>query len=136
MATTPINTYTGKKLEPFINPEQARMINVRLQASVTLARGTVLGELTATQGTFKAYASGNADGSQNPKAILVFDVTTNASGEWAYGEFGETRPGVPVYYAGTFKTEDLTGLDATALTNAPQWRLAEGTVASGILRLG
>ena len=137
MPTSASQQYSGTRLDPYIDAEDALCIDVQLPASVTYAAGTVLGELTATQGTYKAYASGNADGSQNPKAILVYAATTDGSGNITLpGEYGATVKAVPVYIAGTFQTADLTGLDATAITNAPAWRLVEGTVTTGILRLG
>lgn len=137
MPTTAIQQYSGSRLEPYMDAEDALCIDVQLPASATYAAGTVLGELTATQGTYKAYASGNADGSQNPKAILVYAATVDGSGNITLpGEFGATVKAVPVYIAGTFATADLTGLDATALTNSGGWRLIEGTVTAGILRLG
>src|SRR5436305_6504339 len=99
MPTTAIMTFSGKKLEPYMAPEDARLISVKIPASTAfLARGTVLGELTATPGTYKAYASGNADGSQVAKAILAFDIATDAgglitltptSGQSTGGEYGE-----------------------------------------------
>lgn len=59
MPTSATNTFTGRSLEPFYDAEDALMINVNLPASVTLAAGTVLGEITGTPGTFKAYSAAN-----------------------------------------------------------------------------
>lgn len=140
MPTAPSITFTGTPLLPFY-PQDARMQNVKLPASVTYTRGTVLGEISATPGTFKAYASGNTDGTQKPTGILAYDASTDASGNITWGgaagssEWGATQPYVPVFYSGTFATGDLTGLDATALTNQPSWHLISGTVTSGILVL-
>jgi hypothetical protein len=51
------------------------------------------------------------------------------------GEFGQTQRGVPMYVGGgaIFKTTDLTGLDANAVTILGA-SLVQGTVANGQLR--
>lgn len=91
-------------------------------------------------GTWKAYASGNSDGSQTPKRILQYACTTDALGRVLLGEsgatpWGDTRPDAPAYYSGTFDCSRLAGLDATALANA-NWRLIDGSVSTGVVRLG
>jgi hypothetical protein len=140
MPTAATHTFTGGGIVPFY-PKDARRHNVKLPASVTYARGTVLGEITATPGTFKAYASGSVDGSQNPRAVLEFDCATDASGNVTMGgaaggsEWGATLPAVPAFFQGTFATAELVGLDATALTNNSAWKLLNGTVSSGVLLL-
>jgi hypothetical protein len=139
MPTTASTIYTGGGLVPFY-PNDARRHNVKLPASVVYAKGTVLGELTATPGTFKAYASGNADGSQTPKAILEYDCATDAGGNVTLGgaagsQWGGTIPAAPAFFQGAFATGDLVGLDATALTNNNAWKLLNGTVSSGVLLL-
>jgi hypothetical protein len=136
MPTSATTQYSGIRLEPYMDPDDALMVDVQLTASVTYAKGTILGEVTATPGVYKAYASGSADGSQIPKAILVYPTVTDASGNATLpGEYGATLKAVPVYFAGTFATADLVGLDATALTNKPAWNLVQGSVSAGILRL-
>jgi hypothetical protein len=137
MPTAAYDTYTGAKLEPFYSPELAKIYNVKLPNSTTLAKGTCLGELTATPGSFKAYATGNADGSETMKAILVYDVTVDASGNhtWGGGVLGDARPYAPAYFAGYFKTTDLTGLDAAGVADAVS-RIINGSVADGVLALG
>lgn len=97
--------------------------------------------IAGTPGTFAAYASGNTDGSQAPKAILEHDCAVDASGNITLGpavgasEWGQTYSAVPAFFAGDFSTAELTGLDATALTNQPSWRLINGSLTSGVLRL-
>jgi hypothetical protein len=136
--TAATNTYTDAGLAPMYSPEEAFQFHVKLPNSTTLVKGTVLGELTATPGSFKAYASGNADGSQTPKAILTYDVTVDGSGNHTLGggDQGVTSLTAPAYFSGYFKTSELTGLDATALTNSPAWKLINGSVADGVLRIG
>jgi len=142
MATTPITTFTSQTLIPMFDGEDALQIPVSLPASVTYAAGTVLGELTATPGTYKAYASGNADGSQVPKVILKYACATDASGNItigttnAGGMWGETQLNAPAYFAGTFRLADLVGLDANAVTVLGA-RFITGSIAagSGIVRI-
>lgn len=141
MPTAAITTYSNKKLEPFYNPDLARDIAVRLPANATLARGTVLGEVTATPGTFAAYATGNSDGTETAKAILVFDCKTDANGLITHGdvstgeEVGAKRVSTPAYVAGYFKTTELTGLDAAGLADMAG-NVIHGSVADGVIRIG
>jgi len=143
MPTTAQHTWSGKKLEPFQFPHLARTIAVKLPANVTLARGTILGEVTATPGTFAAYANANANGTQDAKAILAFDVSTDASGNITFGttaggaggEWGEKEVSVPAYVAGYFRTTELVGLDAAGLADM-SGNVIQGTLADGVIRLG
>jgi hypothetical protein len=121
MAVT-LSTLTPVKLEPYIDPRGARTLAGQVTASLTLARGTVVGQITAT-GKLKAYASGNSDGSEIPKGFLVYDIVSDASGNVVYGATGAvvdfTRGQeitAPFYWKGTFLQSDLTGLDANAIT--------------------
>lgn len=131
-------TFTCRKLEPLFNPAAARQLPVKLINSVSYVAGQVLGEVTATPGTFKAYASGNSDGSETPKCLLSVDTTTNSSGEHFFGqqaasEHGESHLHTFAFFSGAFKTSDLTGLDANAVTKLG--RLLSGSVGNGILQL-
>lgn len=138
MPTSAITTFSGKKLEPFYRPDLAREQAVKLPASVTLARGTMLGEKSATPGTFGAYASGNSDGTERCKGILAFDCVSNASGKIAHttdgttGELGEVLESTPAYFGGIFKTSELTGLDENALEDLGG-KLISGTLADGVI---
>src|SRR5437660_782881 len=118
MPTAAISTWTpSNRLEPYVEPDQAPLINVALGNSLTLAKGTILGEVTATPGVYRAYAAGNVDGSQKAAVILSYTVTTDGSGNITIeGEWGATRKAAPVYIGGYFATADLTGLDANAVT--------------------
>lgn len=136
MPTTASMTFSAARLDPYMDPEDAPMIDVGIAASLTLAKGTILGEVTATPGKYKAYASGNSDGSQVPKVILAYAVTTDASGNITVdGEFGQTRKTVSAYIAGTFLVSDLTGLDANAMT-VMKGRQLIGDVTAGLVRFG
>jgi hypothetical protein len=137
MPTTPIATFGAGRLDPYRNPEEAKVRNVNLKPSTTYAAGTVLGEITATPGTYGPYASGNVDGTQNPIGVLQYAGITDASGNFTRGtsitagasEWGQTDRYGQMYYMGEFRTEDLTGLDANAVTKLG--RLVQGTVTNG-----
>jgi hypothetical protein len=141
MPTTATNVFSGAGIVPMYPEPKGCRHHVKLPVSITYAAGTVLGELTATPGTFKAYASGNADGSQNPKAILEYPCATDASGNITVGSaagaqsYTVTSKSCPVFFRGTFSCAELTGLDATAITNSGGWRLLNGSVTSGVLDL-
>lgn len=137
MPTTYTNSYSGTaRLDPLYNPEDAIAQHVALAAG-TYVRGTVLGEVTATPGTYKAYASANVDGSQNPAMLLMYSCVVDASGNVSLGtsttggEWGQVfGKSAPAYMAGIFRTQELVGLDANAVTKLAG-RLLEGTVTAG-----
>lgn len=140
------NTYSNNYLVPMYDADEALCQPVNLPASVTYAKGTVLGEVTATPGLFKAYASGSSDGSQVPKAILQYDCATDSSSNITIGAaaggaaFGVTAKSVPAYFSGYFKTAELVqsgagAIDANALS-AANWHLISGSVADGVVFIG
>lgn len=69
-----------------------------------LVKGTILGRVTAS-GKMKAYAAGNADGSENPTSVLMEDAAAAAADVQAV-----------VGYAGMYVEANMTGLDAAAKT--------------------
>ena len=144
MSNVAVNTFGNQKLEPYYAGVPHVLESVKLPASVTYSRGTLLGELTATPGTFSAYAAANSDGSQIPKAILAYDVTTDANGNASIAglaPFGlqAATPSVPAYFNAVFRAEDLkqTGagaIDANAVTG-PYMKVISGTIAAGVVKL-
>lgn len=134
MPTAPKHTFTNDCIDPVYADVPAPMQNVALSDG-TYAKGTVLGELTATPGTFAAYADAAVDGTGVAKAILKYacvvasGLISQASGG---GPFGESRLYAPVYFGGAFRTSELTGFDAAALADL-NGHLANGTVAAGIV---
>jgi hypothetical protein len=128
------------KLDPIYPNSGARTMNVKLSAG-TYTRGVTLGELTASPGTYAAYASGNTDGTQNPKGLLQYSCVVDGSGNVTLaGEFGQTQLGVPMYVGGgaIFDTTQLSvsggGAITTAVITALGGSLVEGTAAAGQLR--
>ena len=139
MPTTPINVYSVQKLEPLFDPDYARQRAAGIGPSLTIARGTLLGEVSATPGVFAPYAGTNTDGTQTPKLICAYDITTDSSsnvtlsatagqtGAFAPGDAGKT---VPTYVSGVFRSSDLFGLDANALS-ALGARFEQGALSTG-----
>ncbi|MCD9188245.1 MAG: head decoration protein [Pyrinomonadaceae bacterium] len=126
--------FTGQKLQPYARPCEAVTESVPFGNSLTIAKGTILGIKTA-DGKFYAYADANSDGTQTAKAIAMYDFTTDSSGKVTIAnETNVTYDTAPVYVAGTFRTNELTGLDAAGVTDLG--RLLSGTVADGVLRIG
>jgi hypothetical protein len=116
-----IHTFTGLKLEPAMNPDLARTVNIKLGVSLTLAAGTVLGRKTADN-LWYAYNDAGNEGEEVARLILQYAVATNASGHHFYGaapasEHGQYELSVPAYMCGDFYDADLTGLDANGLAD-------------------
>ena len=118
MPSSATNTYQDNKLQPSRHPELALEERYQVTASATIAKGVVVGRVTAT-GKLAAYASGNADGSQTPVGIVPFAITTDSSGNITVeggNVLGTTQDTIPVFIGGYFLSADLTGMDSNALT--------------------
>jgi hypothetical protein len=136
MPATFTNTYGNLGLVPVFNHGlKAEEHRIKLGNSLTLVKGTVMGQITAT-GLWIAYTAGAADGSQNPRCLLAYDTATDASGNHTIGggAQGETYPDAPAFFGGDFNAADLTGLDATALTNG-KWMQLWGSITTGVIRI-
>lgn len=135
MPTSATHTFSpgAKRVDPVLVPELAVEYNVPLKASTTFAQGTVLGKKTA-DGKYQAYATGASDGSETALCILQYACVTDASGNVTIeGEWGVTRKEAPVWVAGYFATEDLTGLDAAGVVDLGG-SLIVGDTTTGILK--
>lgn len=141
MPTTPVDSWGMKRVDPFMEPTEASELPVNLIASTTFAAGTLLGELTATPGTYKAYASGNSDGSQLPKCVLRHACVTDSAGFITYGDgpagsnqdgIGPASKATDAFFAVILKTTDIPNLDAGAVT-ALGARIISGNLANGII---
>lgn len=145
MPSTALNNFTQLKLEPVSNPDLARQIAVKLKASTTYTKGCILGELTATPGTYDTFVSGAADGTQIPKVILAYDVVTDASGNptgvtYPYPPFPDLA--VPAFSRGEFDCATIdtamgdTGTILQAAITAGLGRLIQGSATAGIVQIG
>ena len=112
------------ELLPFKFPDVARTDAYQPAANLVVARGTIMGQITAagpTQGQVKPYAAANTDGSQVPLGPSQYDFSTDATGAVTLGvgvPFGLTQGHnltVPVFICGSFRIQDLVGLDAAAI---------------------
>jgi hypothetical protein len=136
MPTSASSTYSAHRLDPLFEGKEARQIAVNISASQTIARGTTLGEVSASLGTYQAFASGASDGTQNPKGIIEYDITTDSSGNiTSLGDFGLTTKTVPMWVSGYFNIADLyddgsAGIKATTVT-ALGGVVIEGAASSG-----
>lgn len=138
MPTTHVDSYTNDRLVPMYGPEENFRLSVKL-ADGTYAKGTVLGEVTASPGTYKAYNNANADGSQTARLILARAcvvasgvITFNTSN--GSGTNGFTQRTVDAYRGGTFKSTDLVGLDAAGVTDFGA-KFLQGDLTSGIINI-
>jgi Bacteriophage lambda head decoration protein D len=133
MSTT-VASFAQIKLEPYINPQFARTKAARFAPSQTIARGTLVGQITAS-GLYLPYASGAVDGSQVPVGITVYDIVVDASSNVVVGPSGSTS-GIltssdgtsEIYWRGAFLETELTGLDANAITVMKAREMGVGTV--------
>lgn len=130
-----LDTYSNAKLNPAEYPQDARIDAARLTASVTLAAGTVLGKITATN-RLAAYAPGASNGTEVAVAILVYATATDASGNhYGGGSASPSALNMPhqdcsIYIAGVFDTTQLTGWDAAAAVD-----FGARTLPSGYVRI-
>ena len=123
MPTTPQLTFTWLKLEPAKDADLARTQAVKLIPSTSFTRGEILGEI-GTTGVYAKFNPAANDGTQIPKCIIVYTVTTDASGvpssnnTYPYPTFPDIA--VPAYYRGTFDCALVTAAmgDAGTLLNA------------------
>jgi hypothetical protein len=135
MPTTTISTTSAAKLEPAEYPQDARIDAAQLAPSLDLAAGTLLGKITATN-KLAAYNDSLTNGVETAVAILVYDTSTDASGNHYLGdsdvpsEVNLPHKDCSIYVAGVFRTTDLTGYNAAALADF-QGRL----LPSGFLRI-
>jgi hypothetical protein len=91
-------------------------------------------------GTFGVYADANSDGSGDAQFIMKYTVSSDSAGNiyfapTAASEWGQSYPCCPAYYKGSFRSEELTGLDAAALVNL-NGRLVSGSLSSGVVHIG
>ena len=88
-------------------------------------------------GSYRAYASGNSDGSQNCEGLLEYPVVVDLAGNVWLGtqvgasEFGQSDPYTTMFISGFFSLADLVGVDATALSTIGA-HMVSGSLASGV----
>jgi hypothetical protein len=119
---TTLNTYSFDQLEPKESPELSVRDAVKMGASLTLAKGTLLGKRTSDNKHY-AYNDALTDGTNVATCILLCAIKTDASGNVYFGDSATAaidnlpHAEAPVYIAGIFDTDDLTGYDANGKTD-------------------
>jgi len=83
----------------------------------------------AAGGLFVAYDDARSDGGGVAKGILPYSVVVDERGGHTVGggEWGSAQLSAPVYFAGTFFTSELTGIDANGV--ADLGKLLTGTTS-------
>lgn len=120
MPTSASNTFQNTKLEP-ARACDARTEAVPFTVSKTIAKGTILGRVTATN-KWEAYDDGAATGVQVARGIAMYSIVTDSSGNVYYGTSAASEQGnsdltAPIYVSGDFLVAELTGLDAAGIVD-------------------
>lgn len=95
----------------------------------TLTPSTTTAGSAGTQGTFDVVDLTATSGQQLPKALLEWDVETDANGKVKM-ENGRVVEATSAYVGGAFNTADLTGVTAAVLAARPGSRIIQGTMAT------
>lgn len=103
IGSSQVAQYARTEIRAVLTDERLLPVTLAPQTGI-LTAGTVLGMITASS-TYKAYATGNSDGSQAAKVILAEDA-----------EISTGTQVISVYLSGIFQKAKLTGLDAGAIT--------------------
>ncbi len=124
-------TYTGLKLQPYLDEDSAVVEAMVFGVSLTIAKGTVVG-IKTSDGKWYAYDDALSNGLEVARGIAQYDFTTDSNGDVTIGgDSGATHKTAPVYLKGFFATSELTGLDANGV--ADLGRLVSGTTSTGVL---
>lgn len=132
-------TFGGYTTSPLAYNAAASAVGAALTGGSNPAASVSRTTAGVANGKWAAYASGNSDGTQSPKGILAIDVATDPAGRATYGslpmggEHGEKYPSAPVYYKGEFRTAELVGLDANAMSGFA--RQISGSISDGVISL-
>jgi len=105
MPTT--TTYTPTEI--IFQGPKPQAIPVTIVSGLNLAKGTVLGRVTAT-GKYAAYNDANSNGTEVASGILAEAINTSSSG------FNSDMESA-MYIEGVFTEANLVGLDANAKTD-------------------
>lgn len=132
---TELETYAmTNQLQPKQRPEDARQDAGAFGASLTLAKGTIIGKRTA-DGLLVAYLDTATNGAQTAVGILMYTIKTNSSGQVFFSdstdasELNPPHQTAPYWQSGIFDTGDLTGYDAAALVDLNGKVLANGFIS-------
>lgn len=102
-------TTTWTPIEILAYTQNPAAIPVTIASGQNLAKGTVLGRITAS-GLYSAYNNGNSDGTEVADGILKDVVNASSTGTNQDTESA-------MYVEGAFLEDQLTGLDSNAKTD-------------------
>jgi hypothetical protein len=107
----------------------------------TAVVSTPVAGVAGSRGVYAPYSNAAADGSQVAKGLCRYQCVTDAAGNITLGEgpagtseHGHTTRSIDMFYRGVFWTSQLTGLDASAITDLGV--LIDGTIEHGRIRIG
>lgn len=127
----PAHSLPIRRVEPILYPEHATELPVRL-AEGEYNAGTLLQETSET-GVY-AYYNNDVTASQ-ARLINQYACTVDSAGNITFaGAPGIAYQDAPAWMSGTFRTEELRGIDQAALDDLNA-TIVQGTLASGIVRI-
>lgn len=116
------NTYTPTEIVFHGRPTK---VGVMIKANVSLAKGTFLGKVTATE-YYAAYSSVAVDGTEKAIGVLAEAIDTTSAGTNAATE-------APMITGNAYLVKSaLTGYDASILSDIPGARVIEQSGANGV----
>lgn len=132
-------TVAGPAGGPYVITFVGALAATPMALLTTSAAGLTGGTPTATVAHTTTGAAGGTytATSAGAECLLKYPCATDAQGlitlgsQAGGGEWGQTFMSAPAYFSGTFRTEECTGLDATAV--ASLGRIISGTIAKGQL---
>lgn len=123
-----------------VYPGEARRVRVLLAPGLSMPAGTVLADSFQQPGVYRPYQPLAVDGSGLARLLLEHDCATDSQArvtlgalEVGQGPLAQSQDRVPAFREGTFRTEELVGLDARAVEALG--RLIEGDLAGGLLQM-
>lgn len=122
----------GAKVIVLPTSDGSLLVGTAPTAVITNATPGVAG----SNGLYVAYASGGGDGTQNAKAILMYDVTTDANGFITYGDgtlgndYDLKEISTPAYFSGIFAMKDMPTTITSGVISSLGGRFIEGTITA------
>lgn len=127
---TLVATSNSQVLEPWIDPEHARTQALQFAPSLTVKRGALISQITAS-GLATHYTTGASNGSEKWLFISRYDFTTDANGLVTLGGPGSVPDRLNsaartelVFWRGAFRIAELSAgaagaaIDGTTITIA------------------
>jgi hypothetical protein len=135
---TPIMTWAPDQLESQLGYE-IKYKTARLAASTSYPKGTWLGPVVASPGTYGLYVHGHSDGTQLPGAITTRAYYTDSNGNIFEGsQASEEVPGVSQLNAnlaigGCFRETDMASAMTSQILSDLQITFPGANVRAGVV---